>query len=1103
MRFKYRKLRTSDLRRRLARRAALSLLWLVVASSGPTTPATELFGPASINLPTGRHPTAIAAGDFDDDGLIDLAVANRDEHSVTILRGDGIGGFSPIDTVPLVGRTPAAVSAADLDDDGAMDLIVANSNSGSLSILLGDGSGGFRDPVERAVGGFPFSLAVGDLNRDGVDDVVFPSYFGGTLTLLAGDGDGGFLPLGELTVEGFPLFVTIDDVDGNGLPDLIYTDFLAPSVNVWLGNASGGFGDGNAASSITPVGSDPRWVAIDDFDDDGRRDLAVAAAGADTVSLLLGEGDGSFEADSVIDVAAGPRSIAVGDFDSNGSPDLAVVSLDADLLTVLINDGDGRLSRTRELSVGDDPEALIAAQLDRERSVDLAVVSGFNDAVRLMLGDGIGDFERAPEVAVGRSPTDTVLADLDGDDVPDIVTADFGGATLSILAGDGIGGFTPRAQLDVGQGPRAVAVAHFDDDDLADLAVANLLDDTVSILLADRRGGYTPSVESPIDVGGSPFALLARDLDGDGNADLVVANSSGASLGLLMGLGDGRFRVLDDLTLGADQGPWSIAAADFDGDERIDLVAATTSPPRLDVFRGTGDANRPFDPVSTLLEPDRSPFFVAAGDIDLDGDPDLITVDRFDDSVSVRLNDGDGDFTLIDRVAVGPGPSEATLGDLNADGLPDLAVAGQLGDAVTILLGDGTGRLVRDAESVARNGLSEGSSVHPDLSVARAPIGIVSGDIDRDGHPDLIVSCSGSDTVSLLLNRLDERADPNGSNRIDGFDISEIGRRIGKNSPDAEYLRRTDIDINGIIDGFDLTAAASRFGELQREVSLLRAELSGGGSPGPGTVTLSAVEAAGDTLTLALLADAGGERVAAADFSLTFEPESGSAQVLELIGFRPGDCVSGGLAQINDVVDTTPGRVTVTIGTLPPEAVPCDGAELIRLVFRARRAGSARLEFGALGQSGPSLIGLDPEGGGSYVIDGVSFVSGAGVTIEAGQNGPPAQRIGVTPEALDFGAVGVEESERRSLRISNFGFSDLTVSRVAVFRDCAGEEPAPEFATRLNEAVLIPAFGYVELPVFYSPATAGESAGALRIDSDDPLQGTICVPLTGLGSGGS
>src|SRR5262245_46874336 len=309
------------------------------------------------NYPTGISPISVAIGDLNGDGRLDLVTANiggdpnnlpdpPPPGTVSVLLGSGGGTFSAATPYPTGSFIASSVAIGDLNGDGKLDLAVAYYGEqllgdGTISVVLGTGNGTFPAATTYStLTGLPGAqaVAIGDLNGDGKLDLAVASA-SNRISILVGNGDGTFVTQSPLSFTGLNNngSIAIADLNGDGRLDLAVTNFgttfgAGTTVSVLFGRVGGGF---NQVSLTT--GTNPSSVAIGDLNGDGHLDLAVANAGSNTVSVLLGNGNGSFSAASPYATGANPQSVAIGDLNGDGRLDLAVANLSGNNVTVLLN----------------------------------------------------------------------------------------------------------------------------------------------------------------------------------------------------------------------------------------------------------------------------------------------------------------------------------------------------------------------------------------------------------------------------------------------------------------------------------------------------------------------------------------------------------------------------------------------------------------------------------------------------------------------------------------------------------------------------------------------------------------------------------------------
>ena len=296
-------------------------------------------------LPVDQVPAAIAVGDFNADGNLDLAIACHDSNVIDVFFGDGFGTFhQPGMSYPT--DTAIAVAVGDFNNDGLPDIASASIGDNSAGVLINQGDGTFIQGQTYPAGAQPTGIAVGDFNSDGNLDIAVSASGSNQVAVLLGNGDGTFQqPTQFEDVGNNPQAIAVGDFNSDGCLDLAVANFNDNTVSVLLGHKTNGNCDGTFLPQTTyPTGTSPQGIAVADFNGDGCPDLAVTNSspigGGDTVGVLLGHisngtCDGTFQPQVTYPVGLNPIDIAVADFFNDGVPDIAVTNVNANTVSVL------------------------------------------------------------------------------------------------------------------------------------------------------------------------------------------------------------------------------------------------------------------------------------------------------------------------------------------------------------------------------------------------------------------------------------------------------------------------------------------------------------------------------------------------------------------------------------------------------------------------------------------------------------------------------------------------------------------------------------------------------------------------------------------------
>ena len=304
------------------------------ANFRPTLPR-ELVFESLPQITNQDQPAAIAAGDFDRDGHVDLAIAKQGSSAIELLLNDGATGFPVVRTV-LTNINASALVAVDFSSDGNLDLLATDTAAGQLVAMTNDGSGVFT-AASISIGANPAGLVTGDFDgANGIDVAV--THDSGSVSLLFNDGNGVFTSGTTIAVTTAGLRgISGADIDDDGDVDLVVTIPAKGEVAILLNQGDGSF---TVSEILNSGGSQPRDVVLADFDVDGDADIAVANFGSDRVSLMLNRGDGSFTATVPFPAGSQPTALVAQDFDNDFAIDLAVVNQDTGTISILLNTRD-------------------------------------------------------------------------------------------------------------------------------------------------------------------------------------------------------------------------------------------------------------------------------------------------------------------------------------------------------------------------------------------------------------------------------------------------------------------------------------------------------------------------------------------------------------------------------------------------------------------------------------------------------------------------------------------------------------------------------------------------------------------------------------------
>jgi hypothetical protein len=324
------------------------------------------------NYATDTNPMGLVCADFNGDTIKDIITINYGAANISLLLGNGSGGFLPA-TNTVVCSWLSAICTADFNGDNKADIAVVCGGSDLVDVLLGNGSGGFSAPTSYSTTtGGPVSLATADFNGDGKVDLLASNMNSQNVSVLLGNGLGGFSAPTQFSVGSQPRHTIATDVNNDGKADIITANGASNNVSVLLGDGTGNF----AAADSFAVGTTPYSVFAADLNGDGNIDLATANNASHNASVLLGDGTGHFGTATNFAVGLNPWDISAGDFDHDGKLDLVTANAGLNNVSILTGTGTGSFASAANFPAGTNPSALFVADMDQNGGLDI-VVSNF------------------------------------------------------------------------------------------------------------------------------------------------------------------------------------------------------------------------------------------------------------------------------------------------------------------------------------------------------------------------------------------------------------------------------------------------------------------------------------------------------------------------------------------------------------------------------------------------------------------------------------------------------------------------------------------------------------------------------------------------------
>lgn len=722
----------------------------------------------AVTLPAGKGAQQIAFGDLDGDGQPDMVVVNFTDNSVYVYRNISTPGFITFEAPQsyVTGSGPYAICIADIDKDGKAEIVTANFTGNNISIFQNQSNPGnfvFKAKLDLATAIGPKSVAIADRDGDGKPEIITANFTGGNLSFFKNISTRGIIDGGsfekryEISTAAGATSVLMADVNQDGIPEVIVANEGNNSLSI-ISNFTAY--DSDKIQLVT--GNGPKGLQVADVDGDGQPDIVVANAAANTVSVFrntmpLGSKPLTSFA-TKIDLAAGttPSAICLSDVDGDGKVDVITSNSGNNTFSVMLN------HPTDAILVAEPPKITSVLPAKQQIGSDI-IIKGKN--FNLAPNSNIVYFGATKAKVSATTATEMNVTIPSGTTYQPVTVLD---AQTRLLGSSNLGystTFTSKNELTVndmdakidfvtGTSPSAIAAGDLDGDGKADLVVANFAANTISVYRNTSTSGSinTSSYAIKVDfaTGTGPQIIKLADLDGDGKLDIIVSNKTANSISLIRNLSNsgvinaGSFAAKTDL---ANANAESLEVGDIDGDGKPEVIGSGytltiyLNRTNTGAFTATSFAQKVEFPLSS-----GSFGSLVLSDMNNDGKKDVIV--NCYGGFEILINDSKPSFLILNnRIKfsdiIGADRASVAVADVDDDGKTDIILAS---DKILLLRNKMTGNELNSSSfeaSVSFAGDQTSEAFRYSATMA---------DMDGDGKIDILYSANGLDQVAVFRN---------------------------------------------------------------------------------------------------------------------------------------------------------------------------------------------------------------------------------------------------------------------------------------------------------------------------------------------------------------
>ena len=745
-------------------------------------------------------PKSLAIADLNNDNQLDIVVANFGTNNVGIFFGNGNGTFADQKIYSTgIGSNPSSVVVGDVDHDENLDLIVANYGAECISIFFGERDESFTRHViystgsdshpefvavydfngddrldilaidslnERAyilpgnenntipllsvyltdIGSIPISMVGADFNNDNSTDVLIVNRGTNELLLLMEFDIQLSASYKTFTADTIyrPASAATNDVNGDNLLDMVVVNDGNNWINVFLGSGNGNFT--LFAVMSTKISSTISDIELCDFNSDQQLEIAVANSDNDSFSILFGYGNGTFSVPTThsTNIVISPIALATADINNDGCSDIVIVGYKSDNIGIYGGNCNAtfKMISIYQLRAGWGPYMIMIDDLNNDNSMDLVITYTKYNSITVYFGDGTGRFLASPMNLTTNSEMWDMFAlgDFNKDNRTDVVVSENTVNRITIFFGYGNGNFVRGGTYPLGAcyDGAWIAVDDFNDDNQLDVSVSCPSANNVVMLFGNNDGEFWSRTTYSTGVNSYPHLLMSGDFNNDEKTDLAVVDYLGNKFGIFTSYYKADFTIQNKYSTGSSPQPYSIAVADFNNDSISDIVVVYSGTKNIGIQLGFGNGS-----FGTVIKyPTGSNSFVqhvSVGDLNKDGQVDIVIADSNSDSVHILLGVGDGTFGRIMTYFMGlqSSPIWVEIVSLGSDDWLDLVVTNEGINTLNILYGYNYATFV----------LHRTYSTGDQSDVVMASV----ADINHDNRLDIIVTNFRSNSVSLFF----------------------------------------------------------------------------------------------------------------------------------------------------------------------------------------------------------------------------------------------------------------------------------------------------------------------------------------------------------------